>query len=68
MYLDNDIRHRLYDALLQEKFGIQALMSFFQNSTNISKEDIKQYSQLEDSIINNLRNVSDILKDEFNKA
>lgn len=68
MYLDNDIRHRLYDALLQEKFGIQALMSFFQNSTNISKEDIEQYSQLEDSIINNLRNVSDILKDEFNKA
>ena len=29
MYLDNDVRHRLYDALLQEKFGIQALMSFF---------------------------------------
>lgn len=68
MYLDDDIRHRLYDALLQENFGIQALMSFFQNSTNISKEDIEQYSQLEDSIINNLRNVSDILKDEFNKA
>lgn len=68
MYLDNDIRHRLYDALLQEKFGIQALMSFFQSPMNISKEDVEEYLRLEDSIINTLRSVSDILKDEFNKA
>lgn len=68
MYLDNDVRYKLYDALLQEKFGIQALMSFFQNSTDISKEDIEQYLQLEDGIINNLKNVSNILRDEFNKA
>lgn len=68
MYLDNYIRHRLYDALLQEKFGIQALMSFFQNSTDIAKEDIEQYSQLENSIISTLKNVGDILRDEFNKA
>lgn len=68
MYLDDDIRHRLYDALLQEKFAIQALMLFFQNEIDINKEDIEEYLRLEDSIINVLRNVSDILKDRFSKA
>lgn len=68
MYLDNDVRHRLYDALLQEKFGIQALMSFFQNEMDISKEDIEEYLRLEDSIVNTLKNVGDILRDEFDKA
>ena len=68
MCLNKNGRHKLYNALLQEKFGIQALMSFFQNSTDISKEDIEQYSQLEDSIVNTLRSVSDILRDEFDKA
>lgn len=68
MYLDNDTRHKLYDALLQEKFTIQCLMSFFQNEMDINKEDIEEYLRLEDSIINVLRNVSDILKDRFNKA
>lgn len=68
MYLDNDTRHKLYNALLQEKFAIQSLMSFFQNEMDINKEDIEEYLRLEDSIINVLRNVSDILKDRFNKA
>ena len=68
MYLDNDTRHKLYNTLLQEKFAIQSLMSFFQNEMDINKEDIEEYLRLEDSIINVLRNVSDILKDRFNKA
>jgi hypothetical protein len=68
MYLDNDTRHKLYNALLQEKFAIQSLMSFFQNEMDINKEDVEEYLRLENSIINTLRNVSDILRDEFNKA
>ena len=68
MYLDNDIRHKLYNALLQEKFAIQSLMSFFQNEMDINKEDVEEYLGLEDSIIRNLGNVSNILKDKFSKA
>ena len=68
MYLDNDTRHKLYNALLQEKFAIQSLMSFFQNEMDINKEDVKKYLGLEDSIIRNLGNVSNILKDKFSKA
>lgn len=65
MYLDNDIRHKLYNALLQEKFAIQSLMSFFQNEMDINKEDVEEYLRLENSIINNLGNVSNTLKDVF---
>lgn len=68
MYLDNDTRHKLYNALLQEKFAIQSLMSFFQNEMDINKEDVEEYLKLENSIINTLRNVNDILRDEFSKA
>lgn len=68
MYLDNDTRHKLYNTLLQEKFAIQSLMSFFQNEMDINKEDIEEYLELEDSIIRNLGNVSNILQDTFNEA
>lgn len=65
MYLDNDTRHKLYDALLQEKFGIQALMSFFQNEMDLNEEDIEEYLRLENSIIRNIKSVGEELQDIF---
>lgn len=67
MYLDNDTRHELYNMLLQEKFTIQCLMSFFQNEMDINKEDIEEYLRLEDSIIRNIKSVSEELQDVFYK-
>lgn len=67
MYLDNDTRHKLYDALLQEKFAIESLMSLFQNEMELNEEDIIEYLRLEDSIIRNIKSVGEELQDVFYK-
>lgn len=67
MYLDNDTRHKLYDALLQEKFAIEVLMSFFQNEMDLNEEDIVEYLRLEDSIIRNIKSAGEKLEDVFYK-
>lgn len=68
MYLDNDTRYELYNTLLQEKYAIQSLLSFFQNEMDINKEDIEEYLRLEDSIIRNIKYVGEELQDIFYKV
>ena len=68
MYLDNDTRYELYNTLLQEKYAIQSLLSFFQNEMDINKEDIEEYLRLEDSIIRNIKCVGEELQDIFYKV
>ena len=68
MYLDNDTRHKLYNTLLQEKFAIQSLMSFFQNEMGINEENIIEYQRMEDTVIRNIKSVGKELQDVFNKV
>lgn len=68
MVLKESVRKELFDSLLIEKMGIQTLMSFFQNPMDISESDINEYLKLEDSIINTLKSVSNILQYEFYKG
>ena len=65
MILKESVRKELLDRLNSEKFGIQALMSFFQDSMELNEEDIVEYLRMQDTIIRNIQYVGTELKDIF---
>lgn len=65
MILKESVRKELFDSLNSEKFGIQALMSFFQNEMDLNEEDIVEYLRIQDSIIRNIKSVGEELQDIF---
>ena len=67
MILKESVRKELLDRLNSEKFGIQALMSFFQDSMELNEEDIVEYLRMQDTIIRNIQYVGTELKDIFYK-
>ena len=67
MILNESVSKELLNRLNLEKFGIQALMSFFQDSMELNEEDIVEYLRMQDTIIRNIQYVGTELKDIFYK-